>query len=224
MDLRAVRENLFVGYEYTPQEVKADALVHAGGIMFALFAVPWLVAESFSAKDWQLVLATCVYGFAMLAVLTVSAAYNLSIGPIHDRLRPFDHAVIFILIAGSYSPYLVMSLPGDTALWLGAFIWGGAVLGMVGKIAFPKRFDLAYIPLYLALGWAGVWALEPLAEALLPANFALLVAGGVLYTAGVPFYLLERLPYHNAIWHCFVLGGVVTQYTAVAGEVTRLSP
>jgi hemolysin III len=152
-------------------------------------------------------------------MLAGSAVYNLwPVGGAKEWLRRFDHAAIFIMIAATYTPFAVNRLGPPSGAVILALVWFGATAGVALKMLFPRRFEAASVCLYVGLGWLIVTVIRPLAAGVAAADFRLLMAGGLVYTAGVLFYLVERLPYHKAIWHGFVLIAVVLHFAAVAGE------
>ena len=156
------------------------------------------------------------YLFGLVAMMIFSAAYNLT-PPSHLKwlLRRFDHSAIYLLIAGTYTP-LLPYLPDATQSWtLGLITWLGAAFGVLVKFLFPGRFDRLAILVYLALGWVGVTAAGTFMQVLPPPVLKLIVAGGLLYTAGVVFYIWERLKFHNAIWHGFVAAAAACHFAAI---------
>ena len=155
-----------------------------------------------------------------MATIGLSAAYHLNRSPRwREPLRRLDHGAIYLKIAGTYTPFAALSLPWAVGGWLLTAVWTAAGLGVALKLAAPRRFEIASIPLYLALGWAGLWVWADVTRAISPPALALLGGGGVLYTAGVAFHLWERLPFHNAIWHLHVLLATALMFAAVAIEV-----
>jgi hemolysin III len=204
---------------YTRLERIADACVHAAGITFSIAASAFLLA--FAA--WELpaadVAGLIVYCIGLMGMFGASAAYNLaSHGKLKEILRRLDHSAIFVMIAGSYTPFAIV-LGGGTGAALLATVWAIAVFGVSLKIGCPHRYGKLSILLYLVQGWLVVFALQGLAAALPSHAMWPLVIGGIIYTAGVPFHMWERLRYHNAIWHLFVLGGAACQFFAVKGAV-----
>ena len=194
----------------SPGEIRADALVHGAGIVAALAGSIILLAHA--GVSWVL----ASYLFGLVAMMIFSAAYNLT-PPSHLKwlLRRFDHSAIFVLIAGTYTP-LLPYLPHATQSWtLGLITWLGAAFGVLVKFLFPGRFDRLAILVYLALGWVGVTAASTFAQVLPPPVMKLIVAGGLLYTAGVVFYIWERLKFHNAIWHGFVAAAAACHFAAI---------
>lgn len=202
---------------YTPAEERADAIVHIVGVSVAVAGAAWLVGRLLH-RPLAEVAVLGFYGLALVGTLGLSAAYNLAKGALKDRLRRFDHAMIFVMIAATYAPFVVLRLPGAIAVPLGAAVGGGCALGAVLKLCFPRRFDRLSITLYLGMGWAIAWALGPLRANIGELPFVLLVLGGGLYTLGVPFCLMERLRFHNALWHACVLAGATAHFATMAVE------
>lgn len=196
---------------YTRNEIRADALVHGAGILAALAGSIALLAHA--GVTWVLV----SYLFGLIAMLACSAAYNLTPPSQHKwLLRRFDHSAIFLLIAGTYTPLLPF-LPDASQGWtLGLVTWLGAAFGIAMKFVFPGRFDRLAILVYLALGWVGVTAAGAFMQVLPPQVLNLIIAGGLLYTAGVIFHIWESLKFHNAVWHGFVGVAAACHFAAIA--------
>lgn len=206
---------------YTRAEYISDAIVHASGIAAALIGGPLLIAmAALWIGEAGVVTAISVYFATGLAMWSASAAYNLIQRPAWvDRLRRMDQSAIYLKIAGTYTPFAALAA-GQTGFLAG--IWTVAALG-AALILFTSRFGWLAIPLYLGLGWAGaVWG-GPLVSGLSPLGFWLLVAGGLIYSSGIAFLLWERLPFHNTIWHVFVLLGSLACYAAIAAELWERS-
>jgi hemolysin III len=152
----------------------------------------------------------------LLLMLALSAAYNMwPISPAKWVLRRFDHSAIYLLIAGTYTPFLAQTKNVLGSAGLGLGVWLSAAIGMALKLALPGRFDRLAIVLYLLLGWSGVIAYDTLASALPSASLWLLAIGGILYSLGVVFHVWRGLRFHNAIWHGFVLLAASCHYAAV---------
>lgn len=149
-------------------------------------------------------------------MLTASAAYNMwPPTPIRSWLRRIDHSAIYVMIAATYSPFIAQIRDGWTAAALLCAVWSVAIGGVILKFAMPNRLHGLSIALYLALGWSGVAAYGALGQVLDQETWWLLGAGGVIYSVGVAFHLAEALPFHNAIWHLFVLTAAGVHYVAV---------
>ena len=201
---------------YTPAETWVDAVVHVMGVALSVSGAAILLHAVASEDNAAKTIAASVYSVSLVITLSCSAAYNLLRHPLwKERARPCDHAAIFLLIAGTYTPFLLVSLAGVTGYALLAVVWVLALTGMALKLLHPRRYDRLFVLFYLALGWIGLPTAGMLAAALSTPALALLVTGGLLYTAGVAFHLWERLPYQNAIWHTFVLLAAVCHFLAV---------
>lgn len=201
---------------YSRHEHLADTVVHVLGIVFAINASVWLL---FHVTGISVVVSVTVYCVGLLAMIGFSAAYNLvpQHRPSKQVLRRLDHAAIFIMIAGTYTPFAVNRL-GHSGTILLAIIWLAATFGVAVKVLFPRRFEMAALALYLGMGWMIVTVIAPLAQSMAAVDFWLLMAGGLVYSAGVVFYVIERIPYHKAIWHTAVLSAVVLQFSSIALE------
>lgn len=204
----------------TRSELAADATVHVLGILSGLaggVTLVSLIAGHGSALELAAIL---IYVAGLVAMLVCSAAYHLAQNfprahPRRDLLQRFDHAAIFAMIAGSYTPFTVLALEGGWSVVLTTLIWSLAVAGIVLKLWEPRRLGALSVLPYLLLGWVGISAFYPLFVALGPTTFALIAIGGALYTIGVLFHVWERLPFQNAIWHGFVLAAAAVHYAAV---------
>jgi hemolysin III len=201
---------------YDNAEVGADRIIHAVGVTFGLIGGATLLTVAAESASVAGLIATILYVIGLIAMLVCSAIYNLSFAsPRRELLRRFDHAAIFVMIAGTYSPFTLGRLDGAWSIWLAGFVWGVALLGAFAKLTVPRRIDRYAVILYLALGWVVLLALEPLLAALHPAVLILILAGGLLYSAGVAFHLWRGLRFQNAIWHALVLSAAVCHYAAV---------
>jgi hemolysin III len=202
---------------YTQHEQTADAAVHILGIVFAINASLWLLWHVTGAS---VLLSVSVYCVGLVAMIGCSAAYNLtpSSKPSKTILRRLDHAAIFIMIAATYTPFAVNRLGATSGSIILAVIWLCATFGVVMKLVWPRRFEWLSLGLYLAMGWVIITVIQPLSASLAQVNFWLLMGGGIVYSAGVIFYVMERIPYHRAIWHGFVLAAAVLQFGSILGE------
>jgi hemolysin III len=201
---------------YSELEHRADAVVHILGIVFAINASAWLL---WNVTGMPASISVTVYCLGLLAMIGMSAAYNLTPEhrPSKDVLRRLDHCAIFIMIAATYTPFALGRL-GDVGHWILIANWSAATLGIVMKLIFPRRFELVSLGLYIGMGWLIILALKPLIANVATPDLWLLLGGGVVYSAGIAFYLIERIPYHKAIWHGFVLVAAVLQFLSIAFE------
>jgi hemolysin III len=206
--------------EHTRSELIADAVLHVLGLLFGLGALAALAAIALPDAAAPLLVGLAAYAFGMLSMFGCSALYNLTRHPARRALfRRFDHAAIFVMIAGSYTPFALNAVGGPWGLGLLAFVWSMALAGVALKLAWPHRFERASVVAYLVLGWSVVVAIRPVLDALSSAGIILLVTGGALYSIGVIFHLWERLRYGTAIWHGFVLAAAACHFAAVVHDI-----
>jgi hemolysin III len=197
---------------------RADNGVHLLGLTAVLAGCVVLALGMAGVQSWWAIVAFGLYGFGLVASFGCSAAYNMSLpGPRRALLRRFDHAAIFLLIAGTYSPVSLLAIGGRLGMALFGVVWIGALLGAALKLAAPARFERVAIAAYLALGWVGIVALPPLIEALPVWQLMALMAGGLLYSLGVIVHVSTRMPYNIAIWHALVLAAAGCHYAVVLG-------
>ena len=202
--------------KYSRAEVIADGCVHVVGITASLVAMTVLVVLAQMHLPPASAASLTIYGFCAVAMFVLSAAYNLVSRPRwKDILRKFDHSAIFVMIAGTYTPFALIEIGGSSGALLLIVVWAIAISGIALKFALPRRFDQISIGLYLLQGWVVVTAIEPLILAVTPRVLILLVLGGILYTVGVVFHLWQRMPYQNAVWHIFVLCAAACHYAAI---------
>jgi hemolysin III len=209
-----------VRWNYDRAELIADGVVHALGIGFGLIAATALIVLAGVFASAFEIVSVSVYAAGLLAMLGVSAAYNLwPVSPRKWLLRRFDHSAIYILIAATYTPFFVQLRDGVFGMSLLAGVWSVAIIGIVLKLFWPGRFDRVSVGLYLAMGWSGLIAYDAGVAALPQLALWFIVAGGALYSLGVIFHAWQRLRFQNAIWHAFVLLGAACHYTAVLDVV-----
>jgi hemolysin III len=202
--------------QYTIGERLADGAIHIIGVTVSLVAATALITFAFQHLPSLSVFSLTIYGAALVAVFGCSAAYHLIDRPkLKAILRRCDHAAIYFKIAGTYTPFAILKIGGTTGFALLAIVWVLSVFGAVAKLLWPEHLVRSSYVLYLALGWSVILALEPLMLAVSPHVVFLLAVGGCLYTAGIIFHLWQRLRYHNAIWHAFVLAASACHFTAV---------
>ena len=205
-----------LAWNYSRGELVADAVIHVTGAALGIAGAAVMVAQAAGRVQPVEFAAIAVYLAGLLAMLGLSGAYNMwPVSPAKWLLRRFDHAAIYVMIAGTYTPFLTRL--NDAAIAAGLFLglWGVAAVGVVVKLVWPGRFDRLSILLYLLLGWSGVIVYDAVAGSLPASTIGLLAAGGVLYSAGVVFHVWTRLPFQNAIRHAFVLVAAALHYGAV---------
>lgn len=200
-----------------------NALTHGVGAVVALAAGAVLITLASIYGDRWAVLGASVYGASLLLLYIASTLYHaVRHEPIKTRLKIFDHCMIYVLIAGTYTPFTLTSLRATWGWTLFGLIWGLALAGIVFKLYFTGRFQWLSTGIYIAMGWLIMIAINPVMQALPKSAFAWLMAGGIAYTAGTVFYMSRKLPYAHAIWHGFVILGSVCHFAAVLIQV--LSP
>jgi hemolysin III len=212
----AKRRNLSRHPNYRPDEVRADRWVHGLGLSAGTVGVFALLAATVQRGDAWLVLGTGLYCLGLLLMLSFSASYNLvAPSPRKEILRRFDHAAIFTMIAGTYTPFFLNRVPGAWGWGMLAFVWSVALAGAALAIGAPRRHERLQIAVYLLLGWSVLIAIHPLGETISETTGRLLLAGGIVYSLGVPIHLWRGLRFNNAIWHVFVLIAAACHYAAV---------
>lgn len=198
---------------YVPDEERLNVWTHAAGGLAALAGTAMLAAKC--AGTPRLLFASIVYGISLFCMFAGSTAYHAAHGEFRAKLRVFDHSAIYLLIAGTYTPLILGVLPDG---WSGravlAAVWGIGAAGIVCEIAHCKPFRGFSVVLYLAAGWLCMMVLPQLTAGMSRDAFALLLGGGIAYTAGVPFYL-TRKNYSHAVWHFFVLAGAVLHFGSI---------
>lgn len=199
----------------TPGAMRADLVIHIIGLSFALLGGGLLIGLALGLGPLPKAAAVLVYVIGFVAMLALSTAYNFAGAQWRPLLRRFDHAGIFIMIAGSYTPFTTQALHGAWSIGMTAAVWGLAILGAVGKLVLPGLGRGFWIGLYLALGWIVLLALKPMVDELSWVTLLLLSIGGLIYSTGTVFYVLKKLKFRRAIWHGHVVGGSILHYVAV---------
>lgn len=198
----------------------ANAVTHGLGVLFALVAGAVLITQTALQRGGLEVLTASVFVAALVLLYGASTLYHSARDQqVRRRLKVVDHCAIFLLIAGTYTPFTLVGLGGGWGWSLFGVIWGMAVFGIILKLFFTGRFRLLSTATYVIMGWLAIIAFVPMTQALPVPALVWLVIGGVIYTAGTLFYHNERVPYSHAIWHLFVLGGSVSHFTAVSFQL-----
>lgn len=210
-------------HSYTPGERRADAVVHGLGLAYAAVIVPALIILGVRSGEALTAFPVGVYAVSLLAMLSLSAAYNL-VPPSRAKavLRRLDHSAIFIMIAGTYTPFAQLLIRDDGGPLLITVLWALAAVGVGLSVLRPELEQRLGVPLALGMGWSIVFMVRPLIAKAPTSVLTLLIAGGILYTVGVGFHLWKRLKYHNAIWHLFVLVAALCHSLAVLALVSDL--
>ena len=197
-------------------EMRVDAIVHVVGVTFGLAACITLAILALPDVGAAVLVSLEIYGAGLLTMLVCSALYNIAgRGLPNGRWRRLDHAAIFVMIAGTYTPFAVIAIGGAWGRGLLVFVWTMATVGVVLKLFHPEQLEMLSRTAYLLLGWTILVGIDRLIAAVSLPALVLIVAGGMLYSAGVVFYCWDGLPYRRAIWHGFVLTAAACQYFAV---------
>ncbi|MBE4607468.1 PAQR family membrane homeostasis protein TrhA [Vibrio navarrensis] len=203
--------------QYSVREEVANALTHALGMVFGIVGLILLLLKAAEHNaDTLTITSMAVYGASIIVLFLASTLYHAIPSPQAKRwLKTFDHSAIYLLIAGSYTPFLLVSLRTPLAIGLMIVIWSIALLGIIMKVAFVYRFKRFSLISYLLMGWLSLVVIYQLAITLDVGGLTLLACGGVIYSLGVIFYVAKRIPFNHAIWHCFVLAGCVCHFLAI---------
>ena len=202
--------------DYTLAEELAHAITHGAGVILSIGGLSWMLYVSVVAADPWRIVASLIYGLSLVALFLASTLYHA--WPHSPRKRVFkllDHCAIYLLIAGSYTPFLLVGMRTGIGWWLFGAIWTLATAGNLTKLWFRHRFPRASLFSYLLMGWLVVVAAPQVATAVGSDAMTWLVAGGLSYTVGAIFYVARRMPYNHAIWHLFVLAGGICHFLAV---------
>jgi hemolysin III len=199
----------------TPAAKCADLVVHIVGLTLALIGGSILLALAIRAHSITKVVGVSIYAAGLVAMLAFSTAYNFAKAQHRPPLRRLDHAGIFLMIAGSYTPFTTQNLTGGWAWGMTAAVWSIAALGALGRVFLPKVDRRFWVGVYLALGWLVVVAMKPMLDNVTWVALLLLGVGGLLYTTGVIFYVNKRLKFSRAIWHGHVVAAASAHWAAV---------
>jgi len=193
-----------------------NSISHLVGAALALAGSSLLIVVAARLGDPWKIVSFSIYGVMLVTLYLFSTLYHSVRGPAKDVLRKFDHCSIYLLIAGSYTPFALVSLRGAWGWSLLVVVWSLGLLGMVQEIWFAKGARVLSLVIYVLMGWMALVAVEPLWQALKPAGFAWLVAGGLFYTVGIIFYATDHKVRHgHGLWHLFVLAGSICHFLTV---------
>lgn len=209
-----MKENL--NHHYPKTEEWLNIFSHGFGLVLSVVAFPFLLIKSQEFSGFWKPISFVVYALSLVVLYAASTFYHAAKNPKkRRRLNIFDHAAIYILIAGSYSPFCLVSLDSDLGWYMFLFVWLFALVGVVLKLFFTGKFDKISTAMYLLMGWQVMIFIQPLMERLSVENFQYLVAGGVFYSVGAILYSIKKIPYNHAIFHVFVLLGSMSHFMAI---------
>ncbi|KEZ50607.1 MULTISPECIES: PAQR family membrane homeostasis protein TrhA [Metabacillus] len=207
--------------EYSIKEEIANAITHGIGVLLSIPALVYLIIYAAKYGDAWHIVSFSIFGATMILLYLFSTLLHaIPHRKAKDVFEILDHSAIYLLIAGTYTPFLLVPLRGALGFTLLGIVWGLAIAGIVLKIFFVKRFIILSTLAYILMGWLIIIAIKPLYAYLSPEGFGLLLAGGLLYTIGAVFYVWRKIPYHHAIWHGFVLAGSAAMFFCVLFYVT----
>jgi hemolysin III len=208
--------------DYTDAERAADRIIHMIGVPLGIAAGLWLLARTAMQGGTMLMLTNLIYVFGLIGMLSASAAYQLARNGLKkERLRRLDRAMIFVMIAGTYTPFSANVLLNQGGVHLCAFLWLLAAIGIYITLKYPRRFEKPILGLYLAMGWMLIILIHNAFDILKPLTLALLFAGGIAYTVGAIINSLPRLKFHNPIWHGLILVAASLQFEAIGVQLLR---
>ena len=201
---------------YSPLEESINIYSHAFGLLLSFAALFFLEKKAFERGDLMYWFSMSVYGVSLVLLYAASSMYHREQEPKKRlRLRVFDHAAIYVLIAGSYTPFALVTLHGKFGWWLFGAVWSFALAGIILKIFFTGRYTLLSTLMYIIMGWMAVFVIKPLMAHLAPEGLFWLSAGGIAYTVGAVLYSIKRIPLNHAVFHVFVLIGSACHFVSV---------
>ena len=205
---------------YSPREELLNIVTHAVGLALSVLALMLLVTRAIRFNSGKILLSFIIFGTSLVLLYAASTLYH-STRDLRKRFlfKIFDHIAIFVLIAGTYTPFALVTLQGKTGLIILGVVWGIAILGTVLKLFFTGRFKLFSTLLYVGMGWVVIFAIGPLHDNLSTAGLWWLIGGGLAYTFGAILYSLSRLKFNHAIFHFFVLLGSYCHFMAIYNHV-----
>jgi len=206
--------------EYTWVEEVVHSITHGAGVILSIAGLSWMLYISIGSADPWRIVASCVYGASLIALFLASTLYHAMPASKHKQLlKLFDHSAIYVLIAGTYTPFLIVAMRSSTGWWMFATVWTLATAGILTKLWFKHRYPRVSLAGYLLMGWLIVIAAPQMADAIGSSGMTWLIAGGLSYTVGALFYAAKRVSFNHAIWHVFVLAGGACHFLAVVWYV-----
>jgi hemolysin III len=201
---------------YSATEERLNVWTHGIGLLLSIAGLPFLIFKAMDFSGFWKPASLYIFGLSMIVLYSASTFYHAAQKPkLRRRLNIFDHAAIYVLIAGTYTPFTMIPLEGTLGWVLFGLTWGFALIGIVLKLFFTGRFDKLSTIMYVLMGWQIVFAIKPLMENVPSNGLKLLIAGGVFYTIGAILYSIKKLPYNHAIFHVFVVLGTMSHFFSV---------
>ena len=213
-----------LNHHYSKKEERLNVITHAFGLLLSVIGLPFLVLKSFNYEGFWKPASLVIYGLSLVILYAASTFYHAAKDPsLRRKLNIFDHAAIYVLIAGTYTPFTILVLEGSLGWIVFGLTWTFAFVGIILKLFYTGRFDKLSTALYLLMGWQIMFVINPLMERFSTEGLQLLFLGGVFYTVGAVFYSIKKLPYNHAIFHVFVVLGSVSHFFSVLSIVKDLS-
>ncbi len=201
---------------YSKSEERLNIITHGLGLLLSIAGLPFLIIKSFEFSGFWKPASLYIFGISLIVLYAASTFYHSAKEvKLRRRLNIFDHAAIFVLIAGTYTPFTLIPLEGTTGWVIFGLTWGFALVGIVLKLFFTGKYDKLSTIMYVLMGWQIIFAIKPLMESLSANGLKLLFLGGVFYTVGAILYSIKRLPFNHAIFHVFVLLGSLSHFFSV---------
>ena len=206
--------------EYSVLEEYLHAATHGVGVILSILGLSWMLTMSISVGDPWRIVASSIYGASLILLFLASTVYHGMHASRHrDTFKMLDHCAIYLLIAGTYTPFLLVAMRGTAGWWLLGTVWVLATAGIIKKLVLKHRFPKLALASYLGFGWLAVLVAPQMAAAIGTNGLAWLVAGGLCYTVGAVFYAAEKLPFNHTVWHVFVLGGGICHFLGIVWYV-----
>lgn len=205
-----------LNHKYSKKEEKLNIATHAFGLILSIIAFPFLILKSLYFEGFWKPFSLLIFGLSLIILYAASTFYHSATKPkLRRRLNIFDHAAIYVLIAGTYTPFTIIILAGETGWVIFGLTWLFALTGIILKLFFTGKYDKLSTIMYVLMGWQVVFAINPLLENLSEQGLFWLFAGGVFYTAGAVLYSIKKIPYNHAIFHFFVLAGSLSHFVSI---------
>ncbi|MDH3482132.1 MAG: hemolysin III family protein [Gammaproteobacteria bacterium] len=206
--------------EYSVLEEVLHAITHGVGVLLSILGLSWMLYLSITAADPWRIVASSIYGASLIMLFLASTIYHGMYASRHRELfKLLDHCAIYLLIAGTYTPFLLVAMRTNTGWWLFGTVWALATAGIIKKLWFRHRFPRIALASYLAMGWLIVVAAPQMADAIGANGMAWLLAGGLCYSVGAVIYAMDDIPFNHAVWHVLVLGGGACHFLGVVWYV-----
>ncbi len=205
-----------LNYRYSKKEEWLNVATHGFGLLLSIITFPFLITKSLNYTNFWELISFVIYGISLIVLYSASTFYHAAKDPKRRRkLNIFDHAAIYILIAGSYSPFCLIALPKELGWYMFIFVWLFALTGVILKLFFTGKFDKLSTALYLLMGWQVIFFINPLIKNLPEEGLFYLILGGIFYTIGAILYSIKKIKYNHAIFHVFVLFGSISHFVTI---------